>query len=112
MDELDEKLKNYYELVKSRDAASAPDFNELIVTSSEKNRKRRVSVYLKVAASLALVALIAWFYEWNSPKKETPIPSSSITESLMRDPEYLWEWKSPTQSLMASIEFEQHKNKK
>lgn len=103
MDELDEKLKNYYELIKSQDAESAPDFNELISISAQK-KKRKIPVYLKVAAVLVAAILVTWYHRLDAPKNEKMIGSNMITESLMQEPEYIWDWNSPTQSLMAPIE--------
>lgn len=105
MDALDEKLKNYYELIKSQDAELAPDFNELITTSVHKKKKKKFSAYLKVAAVLVALILVTWYHRLDSPKNEKPFVSNMITESLLQEPEYIWNWDSPTRNLLAPIEF-------
>ena len=110
-DNLDKKLKIYFESIKVQDSASVPDFETMLPTPAHQ-KKRRIPFFLKVAASMILVISASWLYWLNTQNNELMISSNTITESLLQEPAYLWNWESPTQQLLSPIEFELKKIEK
>ena len=111
MDNLDKKLKNYFESIKVQDSASVPDI-EIMMPTPVQQKKRRIPFFLKVAASMILIVSASWLYWSNTQNNELLISSNTITESLLQEPAYLWNWESPTQQLLSPIDFELKKTEK
>lgn len=111
MDNLDKKLTNHFKEIKVQDSASVPAF-ETMMPAPAQQKKRRIPFFLKVAASMILVVSASWLYWLNTQNNELLISSNTITEGLLQEPAYLWNWESPTQHLLSPIEFELKKIEK
>lgn len=94
---IEDKIRKYFLRKQSEDLKHLPSFEELIEQSAP---FRGYLYYLKIAASILL--LIALGYWLISPEKKDAIATNNIsyTNNLITQPEYVWNWQSPTQSLL------------
>ena len=96
---IEDKIKKHFLRKQSEDLKHLPSFDDLIGPSIHKSSHGYI-YYLKIAASfLLLIALGYWIL---SPAKKDSIANNNIsyTNNLIQQPEYVWNWQSPTQSLL------------
>lgn len=110
--ELENILKQHYNKVKDQDKKLVPVFEELVaVTKSDDRPRFLIPSYLKIAASLILIsglAALGYFMSLPDESQEIVI-EANITDNLLVDHAYIWEWSSPTDQLL-DIEINLKKN--
>ncbi|MEO1651979.1 MAG: hypothetical protein AAFU64_00390 [Bacteroidota bacterium] len=113
MDELDKQLQAYYRHLRQKDQESTPDFEDFVpdLPIVRKTRSAKPGLGLKIAAALLLLASLTWQL-WPEPTHKPTIPDPVLlTNGLAAPPVYLWDWESPTQSLLPPPENNAKTNK-
>ncbi|NNC70463.1 MAG: hypothetical protein HKN90_06555 [Flavobacteriaceae bacterium] len=100
-DDFDAKLKAYYSKQKVEDQKNAPSFDEFVPIKRSLPLKL-LQPYVKIAATVIILLGIGFLLKKNRPEKETPIgiDKQLSTQILMPKSEYIWNWRSPTESLL------------
>ena len=110
--ELEGLLKQHYSIVKDQDKKLVPVFEEVISVTKRDDRPRfLIPTYLKIAASLILISglvALGYFLSLSDENQEMAI-EPNITDNLLVDHTYIWEWSSPTDQLL-DIEINLKKN--
>jgi len=102
MDNLEKQLLEYFQSHKQDDKVKAPIFGEMVGVKAAKSRK--IPLALKIAASFILIGFMTWFFlpdDHHVPVYDSPY---MISQSLEKDPEYLWNWTPQTQILLPATE--------
>lgn len=103
MDELEKKLNTFYAQKKASNSQNLPGF-EALLAPKPRRKSLRLAYRLSLIASLGLLLGTGWWYFQSGSPQSVAIKVGGevpqATQGLMPKPEYLWEWQSPTQSLL------------
>ncbi|MEO1436948.1 MAG: hypothetical protein AAFV80_15520 [Bacteroidota bacterium] len=113
MDELEIELQQIYRKAKETDTKHLPDFQALIHPEAESpirpkaKRIRRISPWTTRVASLLFLMSLTWFL-WPKPEPDV-LENGWVTQGLLPTNSAIWDWESPTQSLLNTQSIQQLK---
>lgn len=115
MDPFEKKIKSFYLEKKREDEKDTPGFSTLLSTPVQAKTTKWPNFFLKIAASVLVVAGGVLFYFYNSSNHtvttlreipeinlDQPLPSEAL---LNQGPgtQYIWQWKAPTDKLLDKV---------
>ena len=115
MDSFEKKLKDFYMEKKREDEKHTPDFNTLLNTPNRAKTIKQSNFFLKIAASILVVAGGASYYFYNRPNHPATtvreIPGTNLAQPFPSEvllnhgtgTDYIWEWKAPTDKLLDDV---------
>lgn len=105
LEDLDKILWSHYKSKKAQDQSHAPSFEEVYVDEQLRYSRKFRPIMKMAAAAVILIGLAVVLKEFSTEQVRITVQQPTLnTQQLLPTSEYIWNWQSPTQSLLTMAE--------
>lgn len=100
-EDLNRGLKNYYDRQKSIDKKELPPFDAFFDDGKPVPKRKILPLIYRIAATLLLLLGLGLVLKQLNKKEVVPQTTAALsTDYFLPRSDYIWEWESPTQTLL------------